>query len=203
MFSQKRGDFILFCKVIDLIKNKEHLTLNGLMKIINIKAAMNLGLSEKLKKEFPGYLSVQRPELGLSNINKRWLSGFIEGEACFFVSIYNSPKSKLGKAVQLVFKITQHIRDLLLIESVRELLNCGRVEIRKSNEACDFTVTSIKEVENYIIPFFNEYPLIGQKLNNYEDFKLIFNMMKTKDHLTEEGLSKIIEIKNKMNTNRI
>nr|ADN05145.1 LAGLIDADG homing endonuclease I-LtrII [Leptographium truncatum]ADZ76452.1 LAGLIDADG homing endonuclease [Leptographium truncatum]4LQ0_A Chain A, LAGLIDADG homing endonuclease [Leptographium truncatum] len=203
LFSQKRGDFILFCKVVELIKNKEHLTLNGLMKILSIKAAMNLGLSENLKKEFPGCLSVKRPEFGLSNLNKRWLAGFIEGEACFFVSIYNSPKSKLGKAVQLVFKITQHIRDKILIESIVELLNCGRVEVRKSNEACDFTVTSIKEIENYIIPFFNEYPLIGQKLKNYEDFKLIFDMMKTKDHLTEEGLSKIIEIKNKMNTNRI
>nr|ADZ76450.1 LAGLIDADG homing endonuclease [Leptographium terebrantis] len=203
LFSQKRGDFILFCKVVELIKNKEHLTLNGLMKILSIKAAMNLGLSENLKKEFPGCLLVKRPEFGLSNLNKRWLAGFIEGEACFFVSIYNSPKSKLGKAVQLVFKITQHIRDKILIESIVELLNCGRVEVRKSNEACDFTVTSIKEIENYIIPFFNEYPLIGQKLKNYEDFKLIFDMMKTKDHLTEEGLSKIIEIKNKMNTNRI
>nr|ADZ76451.1 LAGLIDADG homing endonuclease [Leptographium truncatum] len=203
LFSQKRGDFILFCKVVELIKNKEHLTLNGLMKIISIKAAMNLGLSENLKKEFPGCLSVKRPEFGLSNLNKRWLAGFIEGEACFFVSIYNSPKSKLGKAVQLVFKITQRIRDKILIESIVELLNCGRVEVRKSNEACDFTVTSIKEIENYIIPLFNEYPLIGQKLKNYEDFKLIFDMMKTKDHLTEEGLSKIIEIKNKMNTNRI
>nr|ADN97197.1 intron-encoded double motif LAGLIDADG homing endonuclease [Ophiostoma minus] len=205
LFSQKSGDFILFCMVIDLIKNKEHLTLDGLIKILNIKAAMNLGLSENLKKEFSlsskGVL--KRPAPDLSNLNKRWLAGFIEGEACFFVSIYNSPKSKLGKAVQLVFKITQHIRDKILIEFVVELLNCGRVEVRKSNEACDFTVTSIKEIEKYIIPYFNEYPLIGQKLYNYEDFKLIFNMMKTKDHLTEDGLSKIIEIKNKMNTNRI
>ena len=32
---------------------KEHLTYDGLRKIVAIKASMNLGLSEKLKEEFP------------------------------------------------------------------------------------------------------------------------------------------------------
>ena len=77
--------------------------------------------------------------------------------------MYNSSKSKLGKAgkretgkaVQLVFKVTQHIRDKILLEDIRNLLNCGRIEIRKSNEACDFTVTSLKEFKNNMIPFFS------------------------------------------------
>lgn len=77
----------------------------------------------------------------------------MEGESCFYVSIYNSPKSKLNYAVQLVFKITQHFRDKFLLENISKLLECGRVETRKSGDACDFTVTSFNEFKNHMIPF--------------------------------------------------
>ena len=39
----------------------EHLTEDGLRQIVAIKAAMNLGLSEKLKFAFPDVVPVKRP----------------------------------------------------------------------------------------------------------------------------------------------
>ena len=50
--TQKAADFILFKEVVMLINEKAHLTIEGLHQIINIKASMNLGLSEFLKYEF-------------------------------------------------------------------------------------------------------------------------------------------------------
>uniref|UniRef100_UPI0030029C87 LAGLIDADG endonuclease n=1 Tax=Fomes fomentarius TaxID=40442 RepID=UPI0030029C87 len=52
LHTQKAADFILFKEVITLMKNKYHLSNEGLNQIINIKASMNLGLSEFLKSEF-------------------------------------------------------------------------------------------------------------------------------------------------------
>jgi len=49
LLSQKVADLYLFKQVIELIKNKIHLTEQGLINIINIKGSMNLGLSDKLK----------------------------------------------------------------------------------------------------------------------------------------------------------
>ena len=43
------------------MKSKEHLTPEGLRQIVAIKVAMNLGLSEKLKEEFPDVVPVVRP----------------------------------------------------------------------------------------------------------------------------------------------
>jgi len=43
-----------------MIKNKEHLTPDGLRKIVALKAAMNLGLSDVLKKAFPNVVPVVR-----------------------------------------------------------------------------------------------------------------------------------------------
>jgi hypothetical protein len=61
LITQKRADFILFKQVVDLMKNKKHLTKEGLQQIVNLRASMNLGLSDKLKKAFPDVIPVKRP----------------------------------------------------------------------------------------------------------------------------------------------
>jgi hypothetical protein len=153
LFTQKRVDFLLMCKVLEIVQEKRHLTIEGLNEILSIKAAMNLGLSDKLKNEFLTIKPLTRLTVETGIPNKDWLAGFMEGESCFYVSVYNSPKSKLKYAVQLVFKITQHARDVVLLENIFKLLKCGRVEPRKSGDAYDFAVTSFKEFKEYMIPY--------------------------------------------------
>jgi len=41
--------------------NKEHLTTEGIKKLVAIKASMNLGLSDELKKAFHSVEPVARP----------------------------------------------------------------------------------------------------------------------------------------------
>lgn len=203
LFTQKKVDYLLMSKVLKIVQEKRHLTIEGLNEILSIKAAMNLGLSNKLKNEFPNINQLTRVIVETGIPNKYWLAGFMEGESCFYVSVYNSPKSKLNYAVQLVFKITQHTRDLALLKNISKLLECGRVEPRKNLDAYDFTITSFKEFKDYMIPYWENYPLLGHKSNDYIDFKRVYEIMLTKGHLTEEGLAKIVEIKNSMNTKRI
>lgn len=202
LLTQKCADFEIFALIMEKIKNKEHLTQKGLQDIVNLKASLNLGLSDKLKEKFSYTIPIPRPKIKFEGIpDPSWLSGFAEGEACFYVSIYESSKSKLGLAIQLVFKITQHSRDVDLIKGIVDFFHCGRVEYRKQ-EACDFTVTSFKAIEENIIPFFLKYPLLGFKSLNFLDFKKVVEIMKNKEHLTEEGLKKIKKIKASMNTGR-
>ena len=59
--SQKRADFILFKEIILLMINKEHLTIEGIQKIVNLRASINLGGSESLKEAFPNTVPVERP----------------------------------------------------------------------------------------------------------------------------------------------
>lgn len=60
LITQKYSDFILFKQVIDLIKNKEHLTLQGILKIANIKASMN---TKQEIPDIPGIVPVLRASL--------------------------------------------------------------------------------------------------------------------------------------------
>ena len=82
---EKQVDFELLKKVVDLMNQKEHLTIEGIQKIVSIKASMNLGLSEELLVAFPDVKPVLRPSTNENKIeDPNWLAGFISGEGCFF-----------------------------------------------------------------------------------------------------------------------
>ena len=63
LITQKQADLEFFQQVFNLIEREEHLTPSGLRKIIAIKAAMNRGLSKKLKSEFKNIKPGDRPEV--------------------------------------------------------------------------------------------------------------------------------------------
>jgi len=202
LVTQKRADFEILKHAIDII-NKGPLTPEDFQKIVNLKASLNRGLSDELKEFFPDTIPVRRPSVEFLGIpDSNWLSGFVEGEGCFFINTYKSPRSKLGMAVQLVFAITQHIRDKELLEGLKGYLDCGKYSVRKGNEAGDYKVISIADINEKIIPFFLKYPLQGSKSLNFADFCLAANIMKVKGHLTLEGLEEIQKIKMGMNTRR-
>jgi hypothetical protein len=61
-----------------------------------------------------------------------------------------------------------------------------------------FRITSIKNLQA-IIGHFDKYPLVTQKLADYNLFKLAYNIMINKEHLTQEGLFKLVAIKGSLN----
>jgi len=77
LLTQKRADFELFKQALELVSRKEHLTMEGLKKVVAIKASINLGLSDELKEAFPDILPVQRPLVTDIKIqDPNWLVGY-------------------------------------------------------------------------------------------------------------------------------
>jgi hypothetical protein len=60
LISYKRGEYLLFKQILYIIQLKEHLTLQGIQKIINIRATLNFGLSKELQLMFPETVPVPR-----------------------------------------------------------------------------------------------------------------------------------------------
>jgi hypothetical protein len=203
LLTQKAGDFLLFKKAVELVNDKAHLTVEGLEKIVNIKASMNLGLSDTLKSEFAGYIPVERPVINYDNIilNPHWISGFISAEGNFDVRI-PSTNSKLGYRVQLRFRISQHSRDFILMQKIVEYLGSGKIYKYAGKSAVSLSIVDFKDITNIIIPFLNENPIIGTKLYDYFDWCKIHSLMVNRSHLTVEGINSIKKIKSGMNTGR-
>lgn len=205
LISKKRADYELWKQAFYIMLKKEHLTHEGLTKIVSIKAVLNKGLSDKLKEAFhlPAINSVIRPEIELpKHIFPQWLAGFINGEGCFCILVSKSKFYKTGASVQLQFSITQHHRDIELISLFKDFLKCGNIKIVKKQPCVVFIVTKLSDIQNIIIPLLQSSPLQGAKLQDYLDFVKVMKIMQSKAHLTREGLKKVIKIKNGMNRKR-
>jgi len=120
LVTQKRADFEILKQIVEIIKSKRHLTVEGLQEIVNLKASLNLGLSDDLKAAFPNTVPVFRPKINFKFLILIDYLVLQKVNLVFFVSVYKSLKSKLGSAVQLVFKITQHSRDEELLKGIVE-----------------------------------------------------------------------------------
>jgi len=100
LITQKKADFELLKQVIEIIKNKEHLTEKGLAKIVSIKASMNNGLSDELMIAFPNVNPTPRPFVVDQTIkDSHWIAGFVSGEGSFIISIFKS-NTRTGYAVR-------------------------------------------------------------------------------------------------------
>jgi hypothetical protein len=65
LITKKQSDFLLFKEIVKLINKGEHLTLDGLIKIVSLKTSLNKGLSNKLKVFFPEVMETTRPKIDL------------------------------------------------------------------------------------------------------------------------------------------
>lgn len=159
--TNKRADYEFWRQVVEIIKNKQHLTLKGLQKIVAIRATINWGLSYTLKAAFPRVVPINRPTISVSlkKISDPYLfSGFTSAEGCFWVYILKSTTTKTGMSVNLIFSISLHTRDKQFIKSFIEYLGCGKIYVNR--EVVYFRVTKYSEIYHKIIPFYQKYPII-------------------------------------------
>ena len=202
LLTQKYADFELFKTIVNLILQNQHLTEDGLIKILELRSSPNKGLSVELAKNFPSIKPVERPLVKITeNIDLNWLVGFIDGEGCFYVNITPS-KTKVGFAVQINLSIVQHIRDNSLLLNIHKFLGCGYIVQIPEKARVNYLVAKLTDIIDIILPIFKKYPLQGTKNLNFLDFCEIVELIKNKDHLTSEGLEKIRKIKSGMNSGR-
>lgn len=199
LITHKKADYILFKKVVLLMQKREHLTKKGIQEIMNIRAAMNLGLTPTLEKAFPFSEPKVRPIVENQMVpDGYWMSGFTSGDGGFIVNLI--PRQNQLKYVQLRFKLTQHSRDDILITSFVSYFECGSTY--KDGNCTDFIVANISDINEKIIPFFKKYSILGRKSEDFTDFCRVAEFISDGKHLTESGLFEISKIKHGINRGR-
>jgi hypothetical protein len=91
----------------------------------------------------------------------------MSGEGSVYVRIRKSSTHQIGLQVELILQITQHTRDEQLLLSLIDYFGCGRYRLRKGGLAGDFVVSRLSDLTEKIIPFFEKYPVIGVKKENF------------------------------------
>lgn len=210
LISQKQADYLLWKEAIQILANKEHLNQKGIEKILAIRSSLNLGLSPSLKTRFPNIIPVAPPKVVIQNIpNPVWILGFTEGEGCFLINKQSAPQKgntkKLEFTFWLEFSITLHNRDQALLEQIRVNLGCGNVypkRVATNKKYFSYRIARFDDISTKIIPFFQKYPLIGDKNKNFQDWCLAADILKRKEHFTEAGMVKLTNLKENMNKGR-
>jgi len=106
---------------------------------------------------------------------------------------------KFGWQIEVNFSINFHIRDIDLLKLIQIYFDgAGRIG-KERNSCCDYTVGSLDQIVKKVIPHFEKYPLKTKKYSDYLLFKEVVLIIQRGEHLTKEGLQKIINIRASLN----
>ena len=126
----------------------------------------------------------------ISKLHPQWVTGFVDGEGCFHVSITERKDRKLGWEVRLCFEIHLNEKDFALLEWIQNFFRVGTIVYKQKTKSIMFSVHSMRDLK-IIIDHFDKYPLITQKRADYELFKQVFYLMLRGEHLTAPGGGRI------------
>jgi hypothetical protein len=196
-----------------LMKNKEHLTEEGLQKIREISSNMNTGRSflekyEYLKKS----LNIDSEGNANYKLPEHWVQTFIDGEGMFYNYIALNENSNSTKKNKIIIdsslEIAQGNHDVFILLALKQFFNGGYIkpkynvnsiiECKESRSVNRFILRDSKK----IIDFGDKYPMLTRKQLDYFDWKTIVEIKNNGFHKSPEGLNLIKEIKAKMNSKR-
>jgi len=97
-------------------------------------------------------------DAGNVSISPWWVTGFVDGEGSFQISILENKKLKTGWVVSPKFQIVLHEKDRALLELIRSSFGVGKI-FKHGKNSIQYRVSLIKELE-VIINQLDKYLLI-------------------------------------------
>jgi hypothetical protein len=128
-----------------------------------------------------------------------YISGFVDGEGCFCVSMRPQPRIRIGWEVRPSFSVSQNGDRAEVINLLPILFGAGTIRPDRSDRTMKFEIRSLHELNELVIPFFVTYPLMSSKRNDFELFRRICALMRDGQHLNPSGLWMIADLAQQMN----
>lgn len=208
----KKKNFISFCDILALINNKDHLSVKGFLKLASLINKLNNPLSQSLKDKLSelGELPVivlestsQKLEHTLlsENLNPWWISGFTTGEGSFTYFTRNRKKAnnEIVKDYTLAYEVAQRSDSLYVLNLIAKSLGCGKV-YNETRGISKFRLVTKDQILSVLVPFFEKYPLEGNKSLQYKLWIQIVEILQTtgrskeRDMIVAELIKKLSEL---------
>jgi hypothetical protein len=128
-----------------------------------------------------------------------YISGYVDGEGCFTVSISPRPTLIVGWEVRPSLSVSQNgDRSEVLLE-LQRYFGCGSVRPDRSDRTLKWEVRSLPLILERVIPHFRTYPLQSGKQRDFELFARICERMAEEKHRRFDGLQEIVRLAGQMN----
>lgn len=135
-----------------------------------------------------------------------WITGFVDGEGCFHISINLRSKSKYGVSIVPSFSLSQkgdrHHINVKLLESIEKHFQCGFIRFCQIDGTYKYESRNLRDLRKNILPHFDEYPLQTKKRLDFEKFKEACELIAQCEHLHLEGLRKVIDVAYEINNGK-
>lgn len=136
-------------------------------------------------------------------LNPHYVAGFVDGEGSFSVSINKHKTLKRRIEIKCEFEIELRADDREVLERICATIGCGKIYDCSYDRYgwyphVKYKITSSKDLEHYLFPLFDRYPLQAKKAKVYKLFKEIVLMVRSKAHLTDNGFKKIVKLRDEI-----
>lgn len=128
-----------------------------------------------------------------------YITGFTDAEGHFGIRVIARQTRKTGWMILPRFAIHLHLKDINLLKEIQNYFGVGNINISKKDNSVTYSVESVSDIIEKIIPHFDKYILISQKRADFILFKNALEIISSKGHLNQEGLEQIIAIKSSLN----
>lgn len=126
-----------------------------------------------------------------------YLAGFTDGEGSFNVSFRPRDDYSFPWKISLCFNISQ--RDPVILSLFKRHLECGTMRQRRDG-VWYYEVNTLGAITNNVIPFFRRFGFLSaKKKRDFAKFRRIAEIIERGDHLTREGLERILDVRRDMN----
>ena len=123
-----------------------------------------------------------------------YISGYVDGEGCFTVSI--SPRAKLavGWEVRPSLSVSQNGERAEVLQLIQAHFGCGSIRPDRSDKTLKWETRRLEDILDRVIPHFERYPLLSGKRFDFERFASICQSMAGGEHRTRTGLIRIVDL---------
>jgi hypothetical protein len=128
-----------------------------------------------------------------------YISGYVDGEGCFTVSISPRPTLVVGWEVRPSLSVSQNGDRSEVLLLMQQHFGCGRLRPDRSDRTIKWETRSLPTIVQAVIPHFRRYPLLSGKQRDFELFAEICERMAHREHRTVPGLRVIVALAGQMN----
>lgn len=161
---------------------------------------------DKRKIQFSKWLDIHN----ISNIeriikptlNDGWISGLIDAEGCFNVTLFKRKAMILGYQVKLIFMIDQKdsLDNMLYLKNLLNLFLTHRKLSKNETKISMHRIETNSFIKApLIIKYLDKFELKTKKRFSFYKWKEVYNMVLNKKHLTEYGLKVIRKLSKEIN----
>jgi hypothetical protein len=136
----------------------------------------------------------QQERLSVTEQQKWFLAGLVEGEGSVCVSMKAHPTAKFGYYVDPEFFLYQIRNNRGVLELAQRIFGTGHIRPKQGNErVLVYSIESRRSLAERVVPYLKCYMIHSPRKQLYDQFCEIVEAMERKEHHTLDGMINIVK----------